>query len=161
KNACKSQQTAACTAFATDAKSDGKRFFVPGNVGDCIGKTKAAYAKATITPTDMTAMNDACNYVFQGTAKTTEACTIKFDCADRNQICDKGLCAPKVTKNMGDLCGNPGEVCNTGSFCMMSGATYTCVAKVTSGMACNDTTPPCLENLRCAAGSCTDRVALA
>src|SRR5690349_308396 len=128
KTKCLSQRTATCTAFAADAKASGTRFFTASNVGDCINKTKSTYAKSTITPTDMATMNDACSYVFQGTAKKTEACTVKFDCADKSQICDKGLCAPKVTKNSGDLCGNPGEICNTGSFCMMSGATFMCTA---------------------------------
>ena len=158
-DACKADRMAACTAFGTAAKASGTRFFESGNVGNCISKTQSVYAKtAPITPTDTADMNDACNYVFQGKAKVTEACTVKWDCADKNHICDKGLCAPKVTKNSGDLCGNPGEICNTGSFCLMSGATYMCVARVASGMPCNASTPPCLETLRCAAGTCADRV---
>ena len=145
KDACKADRMTVCTTFVSDAKASGTRFFTEGNVSNCINKTTSVYAKtAPITPTDMNDVSDACNYVFQGKAKVTEACTVK------SHICDKGLCAPKVTKNSGDLCGNPGEICNTGSFCMMNGATYMCMARVASGMACNTSTPPCLESLRCA-----------
>jgi hypothetical protein len=162
KDACKADRMTVCTMFVADAKASGTRFFTEGNVSNCINKTKSVYAKtAPITPTDMNDVSDACNYVFQGKAKVTEACTLKWDCADKSHICDKMLCAPKVTKNSGDLCGNPGEICNTGSFCMMNGATYMCMARVASGMPCNTTMPPCLESLRCAAGTCADRVASA
>ena len=103
-----------CTMFVADAKASGTRFFTEGNVSNCINKTKSVYAKtAPITPTDMNDVGDACNYVFQGKAKLTEACAVKWDCADKSHICDKTFCAPKVTKNSGDLCGNPGEICNT------------------------------------------------
>ena len=164
KDACKTDRMAVCTAFVSDAKASGTRFFTEGNVGNCINKTKSVFAKtAPITPTDMADVNDACSYVFQGKAKLTEACTVKWDCADKGHICDKTLCAPKVTKNSGDLCGNPGEVCNTGSFCMMTaaGGPYMCMARVASGMPCTASTPPCLESLRCASGTCADRVASA
>ena len=158
--ACKSQRTGFCMTFASAAKSSGKRVFKPENIGTCVDRTKNAYAKTSISPTELSDIDDACNYVFQGSAKKTEACTVNYDCIDKSNICDKGLCAPKVTKNSGDLCGNPGEVCNTGSSCIMAGATYSCVAKLASGMTCDATKPPCLENLRCSAGTCTDRVAL-
>jgi hypothetical protein len=159
KDACKADRMAICTAFVADAKASGTRFFTEGNVSNCINKTTSVYAKtAPITPTDTNDMNDACNYVFQGKAKLTEACAVKWDCADKSHICDKSFCAPKVTKNSGDLCGNPGEVCNTGSFCMSNGATSMCMARVASGMPCNASTPPCLESLRCSGGTCADRV---
>jgi hypothetical protein len=159
--ACKTERKEACETFSADATASRKRTFKAGNVGLCVDRTKAAYAKtAPISPKELADIADACNYVYQGSAAKTEACTVNYDCADKSHICDKGLCAPKATKNSGELCGNPGEICNTGSFCMMMGATYSCVPKLGSGMTCDATTPPCLENLRCAGGSCIDRVML-
>ena len=67
KDACKAQRMTMCTAFVADAKASKKRVFVPGNIGNCINKTKNVYSKtAPITPTEMADMNEACNYVFQG-----------------------------------------------------------------------------------------------
>jgi len=159
--ACKTQRVAKCDDFRSAAKASGKRVFKPENVGLCVDRTRGAYAKTSaITPQELSDIDDACNYVYQGAAKKTEACTVNYDCADKSHICDKGLCAPKVMKASGDLCGNPGEVCNPGSSCMMMGATYNCVAKLGVGMTCGGTAAPCLENLRCSGGTCMERVAL-
>ena len=98
-----------------------------------MNKTNAVYAKALssqATPTDLADMDDVCAYVFQGDSTTT--CTVKYDCAG-NKICDKGFCADKVTKNKGQPCGNPGEVCATGSYCApdpaATNANPVCLAK--------------------------------
>jgi hypothetical protein len=161
-NKCKSQRMAVCTQFVTDAKASNKRFFVAGNVGDCINKTKAAYAKPTITPTDMATMDDACNYVFQGKGVlNNDHCAIKYDCAGR-VICDKTYCATASSpKAVDQPCGNPGDLCATGSYCATnSGGVPVCTARGNSGDTC-DANTPCLETLRCSGGTCTDRVALA
>src|SRR5262249_20811488 len=51
-------------------------------------------------------------------------------------------------------------VCAAGSFCQpQSNGFSMCVAKGDRGATCDDTTAPCLETLRCAAGTCTDLVA--
>ena len=61
-------------------------------------------------------MNDACNYVFQGDGEVNvDMCDVKYDCKDK-VICDKGFCA--MSKNVTTTCGNPGDVCPTGQFCM-------------------------------------------
>jgi len=159
---CKTKRTSLCNMFGADAKAPpSKRVFKADNIGLCIDRTKNAYAKTSaISPQELADINDACSWVYQGDAKKLEMCTVTYDCADKSHICDKGLCAPKVTKNSGDLCGNPGEVCAMGSSCMMVGATFMCQPKLGMGMTCSATTAPCLENLRCSGGTCTDRVAL-
>ncbi len=159
--ACKTVRMTKCTEFGVAAKQGNERVFKPENIGLCINSTTNAYAKTTaITPQELNDINDACNYVYQGNAGKTEACTVNYDCADKTHICDKGLCAPKVTKNSGELCGNPGEICAAGSSCMMMGATYMCAPKLAMGMTCGATTAPCLEALRCSGGTCLERVAL-
>jgi len=157
--ACKTQRMAACTAFATNAKTSGKRFFVAGNVGDCINKTKSIYAKSTITPADMATMDEACNYVFQGKGVVNmDDCDVKYDCANK-VICDKGLCATSHSVSAG--CSNPGDVCPTNNYCAQNtSGVYVCMPKGMSGATCDGATP-CVDNLRCSAGTCMDRVALA
>ena len=158
---CKAQRKAACLDFATAAKAGGVRAFIAGNVGACKDQTHSLYAQtAPITPTQAAALLDTCSYVFQGKVADLDTCTVKYDCANRSSICDKGRCAPKVVKGSGALCGNPGEICNTGLYCTTVSGASQCVAKGSSGATCDDQTP-CLETLRCANGSCADRVAAA
>jgi hypothetical protein len=160
KTACKADRMTVCAAFLAQAKSNGKRFFVAGNVSACINKTKSVYAKtAAITPADLADVDDVCQYVFQGKGKVNlDNCDTKYDCADR-VICDKTFCATQ--KSVTAACGNPGDVCPTGNYCTMnSSSLFVCMAKGASGETC-DGNKPCLESLRCAAGVCTDRVASA
>jgi hypothetical protein len=151
-SACLSQRKAKCLAFAA-ASASSKRQFTAANVAACVNKTNAVYAKATITPADLADMDDVCSYVFQGTS--TADCAVKYECAG-TKICDKSLCAAKVVKNKGALCGNPGEVCAAGSYCAhdpTSGA-FTCLAKAAAGTACSADVP-CVETQRCAAATST------
>ncbi|HEY7376930.1 MAG TPA: hypothetical protein VIF57_32525 [Polyangia bacterium] len=159
KTMCKTQRTAVCTAFASAAKASGTRTFVAGNVGDCINKTKSAYGKSTITPADMASMDEACNYVFQGKgAVNVDSCDVKYDCANK-VICDKGLCATSHSVSAG--CSNPGDVCPSNNYCAQNASqVFVCMAKGMSGATC-DANTPCIDSLRCSAGSCTDRVPLA
>jgi hypothetical protein len=155
---CKMQRQTLCTMFATNAKASGKRVFVPGNVADCINKTKDAFKKTSpITPSDMATVDEACNYVFQGKGVVNvDMCDVKFDCANK-VICDKGFCATQ--KNVTSGCGNPGDVCPSDQYCAQNmSSVYVCMPKGMSGTAC-DGTKPCVDSLRCAGGSCTDRVA--
>jgi len=158
-DACKLARKANCTAFAANALASGTRMFNAGNVGNCVNAAMSLYGNtAPITPSQLSSTADTCNYVFQGMAKSLEMCTSNYDCADKSQICDKGRCAAKVTKNANDLCSNPGEVCSTGLFCTTVSGVMQCAAKGASGAACS-ATAPCLEMLRCSNGTCMDRVA--
>lgn len=159
KDACKAERMAKCTAFASAAKASGMRFFVAANVGTCINKTTAVYAKTSaITPADTADIDDACNYVFQGDGEVNvDHCDNKYDCAGR-VICDKTFCATaSAPKAVDQPCGNPGDVCATGNYCAMNTAGVSvCTAKGSSGDTCSATVP-CLETLRCA-GTCGDRL---
>jgi len=160
KDACKAQRMTMCTAFVADAKASKKRVFVPGNIGNCINKTKNVYSKtAPITPTEMADMNEACNYVFQGDGEVNvDNCDVKYDCKDK-VICDKGFCAQ--SKNVTTTCGNPGDTCPTGQFCTANASDVkVCMPKGESGDVCS-ATAPCLESLRCSGGSCAERVGAA
>jgi hypothetical protein len=161
---CKAAQKMNCAAMAMNATASGMRVFTPANMSACTSLTNNLYSQNTpITPTQMDAATDKCNYVFQGTVMKGASCTTKYDCAGTpgTVICDKGVCATQTLKNLGDGCSDAGAVCNTGSYCKMgTNGFYTCVAKVGATMAC-DATTPCLESLRCSSlGKCTDRVGM-
>src|SRR6266498_480235 len=160
KDACKAKRMTTCTAFVAQAKASGKRVFVPGNIGNCINKTKNVYAKTTeITPSEMADVNDACNYVFQGDGEVNvDMCDVKYDCKDK-VICDKGFCA--MSKNVTTTCGNPGDICPTGQYCAANASNImVCMPKGASGDTCS-ATAPCTEDLRCAESKCTERVGMA
>jgi hypothetical protein len=157
---CKNQRKIKCETFATEAKASTKRAFVAANVSACISKTRTYYAKTTpITPADMADMDEACNYVFQGDGEVNvDNCDVKYDCAGR-VTCDKGYCA--MTKAVTTGCGNPGDTCPNGQYCTANMATPPLLVCMPRGMN-SDTcsaTAPCLESLRCASGTCMDRVA--
>jgi hypothetical protein len=153
---CTTAREAACSTFASQS-SGGSRQYRPGNADACITKTHDVYSQsAPITPAIQAEIDSVCTKVFQGTTKALGACTATIVC-EGDLICDKKLCASKVIKNTGDLCGNPGEVCSEGSFCdTFSGGAALCKAKGTRDQVCNAETAPCSETLRCN-NTCRDR----
>ncbi len=155
--ACKTKRKSACNTAASAATSGG-RTYASGQVQGCVDKTKEIYAKKTITPTDLKAQADVCERVFAGSAAKGAACTTDYSCSS-SLVCDTRVkvCGEKVVKKLGDGCANPGESCDTGSFCG-GGEVKLCVARKNKGEACNDATAPCLETLRCGGGTCVDRL---
>ena len=83
KAACKAQRMARCMTFVADAKASGKRTFKTGNISACISKTMSTYAKTSgITPKDLADVDEACQYVFQGSGKVNiDHCDVKYDSA--------------------------------------------------------------------------------
>ncbi|HEY2904040.1 MAG TPA: hypothetical protein VGL59_25860 [Polyangia bacterium] len=157
-NACLTARKAVCMDQVTQ-RQVAPRVFRAANISACVNQVNAVYStNGTIMPSQIDMMNDACEYVFQGDVKESSPCSVKYDCTG-TLICDKTLCAKKVVKNLNDLCGNPGEICNTGSYCSMMGSVYKCVAKHMVDEACDNDTNPCLESLRCLAGKCAARAA--
>jgi hypothetical protein len=156
EGSCLTVRKAACSSFVSSSAS-GSRQYRPGNAEACINKTHDVYgATAPITPTIQGEIDAVCSKVFQGTTKALGACTVTTDC-EGDLICDKKLCANKVTKNSGDLCGNPGEICSSGSFCdTFSGGAAQCKPKKARDEACDAEKNPCNESLRCN-NTCRDR----
>ena len=154
--ACQSQREALCLQFA-QATMSATRPFRPENVSSCISKTSSTYAKQTITPTDLAAMNDACNYVFQGSQPKDGTCANKYECSG-TVICDSNnLCETQVIQANGAPCNGPGQVCNTGLYCTGSPVPRCAPRKMLSDT-CDDMNP-CLETLRCLNGTCAARAA--
>jgi hypothetical protein len=156
---CQTQRAAVCNQYAASIQSP--RVFNSKNIGNCVNQVKSVYANTgIIKASDLAAVDDKCNYVFQGNVTKGGNCTIKYDCADATQICDKGVCAPPTTvKNKDADCSGAGFICSTGLFCQRGSNTFsTCVPKGDRGATCDDTTAPCLEAFRCTAGTCMDPV---
>lgn len=137
----------------------GNRPFRAGNAQACLDKVKEVYGTMPITGLAQRGLDETCARVFQGTAKSLEACAVDLDC-DGSQICDKKLCAEKKPVAAGAFCANPGEICVAGESCKAGGASAVlqCSKRKAVGEACS-TADPCLETLRCT-GTCAEKVAL-
>ena len=160
---CVAHRKQLCLDAAAAAKAAGTRVFTPANQNECLNRTKSAYSStAPITPATMAQIDRACNYVFQGNKQLlSDACQSQYECAGTTNgsiVCDKGFCAMQSSpKAAGMPCGNPGDVCATGSYCAMNTAgLFQCTARAQSGVSCLQV--PCLENLRCFGSSCAARV---
>jgi hypothetical protein len=156
-SACATQAEALCMAQAAKATAGGVRTFTVANIGTAVAAARTVFAKTTpITPTDLANVENTAEYVFQGSVAKMAACTTKYDCAgtENANICDKGVCAPSMTKAKGAGCSDAGAICDTASYCS-KGTTgfYTCLAKGAMGATC-DAADPCIDTLRCAAGTC-------
>lgn len=153
---CQTARKASCMT-ATMAATVAPRQYRPSHAQPCIDKTRSVYAKTLITPTDLVDLNEVCSRVIQGEMKVNEDCKVDYDC-EKALICDKLHCATRVVKKATEQCANFGEVCAAGVYCTMAGgAAYQCAAKKMMNETC-DAATPCLEALRCGAGTCQARV---
>jgi hypothetical protein len=153
-DACTAARKTACTNDYVNA-AKAPRTFVASNVGACISKATSVFAKQLILPSDLDALTDTCNYVFQGDVAELKACTVKYDCKSKSDICDKGQCAPKTVVGTGKQCSDFGAVCQTPQYCTTMGVAMTCVDKLGLGKTC-DAMNPCDDTmmLTCTGGSC-------
>jgi hypothetical protein len=146
---CVSQRKPLCLSVNAASKT-APRIFHQENVAACVNKTTSVYAKSTISPADLDDLADTCAYVFQG--NSAMACAVKYDCADKNKICDKGQCAAKAVVAKGMGCANAGQVCAVGSYCAVDPSSTStlpsCLTKAAQSAACSATVP-CLEAFRC------------
>jgi len=148
---CLSQRKASCTS----SPAATSRPYHSGNAQGCIDKTHDTYAKDTITPDDLAALQTECDKVFQGSATSLGRCDTTQDCSG-DLVCDKSVCAKRVEKNPGDFCGNPGEVCGGESYCATTAGALQCVPRKALNEVCDAKIAPCQTTLRCN-GSCQAR----
>jgi hypothetical protein len=152
---CTQKRVSVCTALGGTASTQG-RTYVAANAEGCIAKTSELLNSASITREKELETTDACERVFQGTKKASEACTVAAPDPNRTQagdcegdlICDRGFCASKREVELNKPCGNPGEVCAKGAYCQQRGTSSFCTAKNTEGQSCK-ADAPCVEELRC------------
>ena len=153
---CTDGRLAECTDVA---RSNAGRDFIPANAEVCLNKVNGTYSKlkqgsVALSATDIQAKDQACGDVYRGTVLANGPCKADADCLD-GLICDvaKGFCGTSKLVAQGAGCANIGETCPSGSFCNAITGVWLCLSKAGLGGACNDANP-CLENLRCAAGTC-------
>jgi hypothetical protein len=153
---CLAARKSECSKLVSQS-AGGTHQYRPGQAEGCVNKTHDVYSRQTpLTPDVQGELAVACAKIFQGTTKSFQTCESTLDC-EGDLICDKTFCAAKVTKNGGEPCGNPGEVCNTGNFCdTFSGGVAQCKPRKAKGEACDTTKNPCNESLRCNT-SCEER----
>ena len=156
---CTAARKTVCLQAASAAITSGGRSYTAGRAEDCVNKTKDTYAKTLITPTDLAALADTCGRVYSGSKNKGDICTSSYDCTG-SLICDKGHCGDKAQKSKGDGCANPGETCETGTYCADSGGVKICTPKIIAGGACDPTTAPCIETSRCTSKICQPKVGI-
>lgn len=138
---CKTKAVAQCNGNAS-----GKAYNASG-AQDCIDKTKNLFSQKTFTADQEKDQQNACGRTFGGSVAKNGACQSNFDCQGQ-MVCDKGLCADKTDKKLGDACNNPGDICEKGSYCGEQGAVKFCLAKKSQGELCLPGVP-CKEDLYC------------
>ncbi len=148
---CKGKAVAQCNSNATATG----RAYKPSAAPDCIDKTKSLFSQKTFTADQEKDQQNACGRTFGGTVAKNAPCQIDFECQG-NMVCDKGLCADKTDKNLGDACNNPGDICAKGSYCGNQGAVKFCLAKKGQGELCPPDVP-CQEDLVCI-GTCQPKI---
>jgi hypothetical protein len=154
---CTTRRTDACKTAANAAIAQG-RAYRAANAEACINATAAVYADRVINPTKEETFEEACERVFTGSKKASEACSNLYDC-EGSLTCDldKKFCAAEVTRMADQPCNNPGDICATGLYCQDRGGSKFCGAKKNKDEACG-AAGPCLEAFRCV-NVCVDKVA--
>lgn len=142
---CKNRRVTACQQLASTATGQGRSYRASA-AQKCIDETKALSAGKTVDLAKEKLVTETCERVFTGSKKQGEPCGAPYEC-EGTLICDK-ICTTKVEKKLDQPCNNPGETCETGTYCGPRGDVKFCNKKNDVGDICNTTTP-CLENLRC------------
>ncbi len=166
-SACASYRAGLCVQDAASATASGTRTYDPGNVQPCLDALNAAYGNtnskilfaALFGPGSIT---DKCERVFAGIAVQDKPCVTDYDCSGE-LICSPAtfgsaqeVCAPAVSKNLGDFCSDPGSMCPVDAYCANTGAAPECQPSAAAGMACS-VAPPCVSMDRCIGGFCAIR----
>jgi hypothetical protein len=155
-DACKAKRVAACNSAATAAAGQG-RSYRSNAVQDCLDKINSVFTNSAVnvTPDSDASVVGVCERVFSGSKAEREPCANTFECGGA-LICDS-ICSVQATVALNGGCANAGQLCDKGLYCQGTGKSSVCVARNKLGGACGATNP-CLETLRCVAGSCADRV---
>ncbi len=155
---CTAARKKVCLAGASAAITAG-RAYSAGKAEDCVNKTHDTYGKSPVTPTALADLANTCGRVYGGTKAKGDICTSSYDCTG-SLVCDKSHCGDKVDKKKGDGCANPGETCESGTYCADSAGVKICTPKIALGGTCDATNTPCIESARCQSAVCQPRVGI-
>jgi hypothetical protein len=180
---CAAYQTGVCTSFVGNQQG-GTRTYTQANGAACIQALNDIYSGSPTSISVMSLLNTdtICGRVVAGDQSTNEACTSDSDCAS-NLVCaptaigaTTEVCAPSTATSLGDFCGDPGDVCQSDSYCaVQSNGEALCIATPALGAACSASVPcgstatcsplgecvpagaigsACTSNADCASGYC-------
>jgi hypothetical protein len=157
------RQAQYATEYQSAVAAFPPRDFIPSNADACLDKVSKVYGKldqgaVALPGSDYVALQAVCAAVYRGAKQANETCAGDLDCVD-GLICDKGFCGTPSLVAPGAGCANIGEYCPTGSYCSSATGVWLCSAKVPALGYCDDSTP-CLEALRCSAGTCVARLGI-
>ncbi len=129
--------------------------YVPEAVGACLDTTRTAYADATLTSMELTAIDDACSKVFSGPGAVRTSCTVDADCSSKDGLrCvirsgdTSGKCLTPQVVQPGDSCAGESDVCTAEFYCDSKSAI--CLARAGLGEDCY--MKECLPDLKCQTG---------
>jgi hypothetical protein len=158
---CLTARQAACTDRA-QLEESAQRPFDPANAGACLSRVSAVFSvlnhDLAIDAKDYRSIDTACARVFHGNATDNQACGVDADCSG-TLVCDKGRCGTLHQVDPGAGCANIGEYCPQGYYCGLVSGVLVCAARPGLAAVCSPDIP-CLEDLRCDSGICTDRLAI-
>jgi hypothetical protein len=106
---CEPSRTTNCMAMAANSTS-ATRKFNPDRTDRCLDQVNKAYATLPIDAAKLNDLANACERVFEGTAKANQDCAIDYDCQG-DLICDKGRCGTRRVVAAGGGCADIHEVC--------------------------------------------------
>jgi hypothetical protein len=160
---CSAYQTTVCNAFV-GSQQGGTRSYSQVNGQACIGALNDVYGgnPAAIGVSALLNVQTICGRVVAGNQQTDQSCTNDSDCA-LGLVCaptvvggTSEVCAAVTAKQLGDICGDPGDTCEGNSYCAAQGPMQAalCVMTPATGGACSATIP-CGSADTCAAdGTC-------
>jgi hypothetical protein len=163
QTACATYQTSVCMSFVNTAQS-GTREYRQSNGKACIDALNGAYGNSpsSISAKALASVHSTCSKAVSGNQQSDQPCTGDTDCSG-SLVCapllgqSGSVCASVNAKNLGDICGDPGDICQGNSYCApQPGAAPKCVAAPSTGSPCT-TSVPCGSSDRCLNGTCQPR----
>jgi hypothetical protein len=163
QSVCATYQTSVCMAYVNTAQS-GTREYRQSSGKACIDALNSAYGNnpSSISAMVLANVNSTCSKAVSGNQQSDQPCTGDTDCSG-SLVCapilgqSGSVCASVNKKNLGDICGDPGDTCQGDSYCApQPGAAPKCVATPSTGSSCSMGIP-CGSSNRCLNGTCQPR----
>jgi hypothetical protein len=163
--ACVTTLTEECNTNAATMEGDGRVYQQPAAQAcidawsDAVGGSNILVKYAALEGNG--SISDKCNRVFTGNLAKDSMCTSQYECSGSLSCFEDGtsgmaFCETETDVAAAGLCGNPGDVCATDTYC--TGTPAKCTAAAATGAAC-DTNTPCVSADHCVAGACAPRSA--
>lgn len=128
----------------------------------CLKAVRGAYKDGNLTRSELSVIElaaEPCDALFRGAVGEGESCSDNADCdtvAGYRCVGESSrTCQVPVEVSGGGRCSEANQVCASGFYC--NGGN--CVVRGDVGESCVGNAPPCMEALRCLAGTCSTLVA--